>query len=135
MLCLGLFAACGPTPAPGPGGTISPYSDPNRFTYNDPANGWAAVDYAFSQWGPQVTYCAQLYAERESHHHAGSSNGTHFGLFQMDSGKAGSILAAAQTLSAPPSWYQPWVNAWAAMILWHVHGNFSPWWFPRIPGC
>lgn len=133
-------SAChGPTPVAGPApnlwqGTINPLNDPNQFAWNYPSYGYAAVDFAFQQWEaqyPGTLYCAHKIAERESHHHAGSVGGNpakYFGMFQLDKNKAGTVFVSAQTLGVAPSWYQPWVNAWAAMLTWYNGGrSWAPW--------
>lgn len=135
MLVLGALA-CGPRPAPAPAIPTGPPNiyDLHRFTY---ADSYAAIDQAFARFGPAVVACAHRTADGESGHWWASyrQSPRQLGLMQLSPGWWGSILAASATLHRPPSWYDPYLNAWAAAIGYDSHvgsptdnvGNWAGW--------
>lgn len=98
------------------------------------ADGYRAVDQAFARFGPHVVACAHGVASRESGHWPYSDNGSRHGLYQLHSGFWGSILAAATTLHRGASWYDPYVNAWAASLAFGQSGTFHRNWPGTVPG-
>lgn len=139
VLCLtvGLFSACGPTPAvaaPAPSFLAwLHHRDATAFTYTD---SYRAIDQAFSMWGPHALWCAHTIASRESGHWWLSNRPGQHGMFQLSDGMAGSLRAAGITLHRIPDWFDPYVNAWTAMIVFHVNGNrFGSRWVTSPPGC
>ena len=100
------------------------------------ADGYAAVGQAFARFGPRVVACAHGIASRESGHWPYSDNGSRHGLFQLHDGFWGSIRAAAATLHRGASWYDPYVNAWAASLGFGQSGTFHRNWPATVPsGC
>ena len=98
------------------------------------SDGYSAVDQAFARFGPRVVACAHGVASRESGHWPYSDNGSRHGLFQLHNGFWGSILAAATTLQRDASWYDPYVNAWAASLAFGQAGTFHRNWPATAPG-
>ena len=99
-------------------------------------DGYAAVDQAFARFGPRVVACAHGVASRESGHWPYSDNGSRHGLFQLHDGFGGSLRAAATTLHRGASWYDPYVNAWAASLGFGQSGTFRRNWPATVPsGC
>lgn len=118
-------------PAPPPGPALSAKAAAAQAYYPDSK---AAIEFAFSRFGPNVVVCAKNYAARESGMWPDADNGTHHGMFQMHDGYWGSIVAAQQTLGhLAPSWYDPWQNALAASYGYQASGWRA--WVPRLAGC
>jgi len=114
-------------------GCVPVASAPPGFTN---ADGHAAVDQAFDRFGPVVVACAHGVAHNESNEWPYSNNGTHFGMFQLHRGFQGSINAAAAALGREASFFDPYVNAWAASMAFEAHGSFRYNWPQTTPaGC
>lgn len=90
------------------------------------ADGWAAIDQAFADYGPGVQGTFHCIAERESHHNPAAVNGQYRGILQLGAHYQGALDAAAATLGRPSDWFDPYVNARAGRIIWEQSGT-RPW--------